>query len=573
MNRRCFLAALVNPPAVPASPAPASSAPAPQETAHAAPPAITMRTGGHGERVSLLGYGAMRYPTVDGSHANVRHGGSDRPIDTALVQRQIDYCIAHGVNYFDTSPVYCRGESEKVLGDALAKHPRDKWFVATKLSNFNAKTHSFEASREMYETSKRLLHTDHLDFYLLHSIGGGKTPEEGVKLFNARFIDNGILDFLLKEREAGRIRNLGFSFHGQEAVFRHALSLHDKVHWDFVQIQLNWVDWHHAKEVNKRNVNAETLYNLLDGRGIPVVIMEPLLGGRLAKVKESVSRKLSSLDPAATPAQWSFRFAGSFPRVLTVLSGMTYLEHIEENVRTYSPLRPLDGRERDALERAARAFLSDDDIPCTGCNYCMPCPYGLDIPGIFDFWNQAVVEDRLPDDPGDPRYLSDRSRFLHDYAKVIPYLRQAQRCIGCRQCASHCPQAIDIPAKIRKVDNLVESLKRHDPNHDPSGIPCMLCDKCVTHCPRGLDIPGIFGLWNRAMKEGWLPIDPLAPDFAKNGRRFIRAYSRVSAGFRQAQRCVGCGLCMPHCPQAIDIPAMMLKVDGLVERIKRSCRV
>ena len=162
MNRRSFFAALVNPPA------PAAGA-APQNAA------ITTRTGAHGERVSLLGYGAMRYPTVDGSHANTHHGGSNAAIDTAAVQRHIDYCIEHGVNYFDTSPAYCRGESEKVLGDALAKHPRDKWFVATKLSNFNPKTHSFEASREMYENSKRLLRTDHLDFYLLHSIGGGPT--------------------------------------------------------------------------------------------------------------------------------------------------------------------------------------------------------------------------------------------------------------------------------------------------------------------------------------------------------------------------------------------------------------
>ena len=578
MNRRSFFAALVNQPAPPAGRAPvAPPAPAPQKVVPAAEPAsasgIAVRTGSHGERVSLLGYGAMRYPTVDGSHANTHRGGSNAPIDTEMVQRHVDYCIAHGVNYFDTSPVYCRGESEKVLGDALAKHPRDKWFVATKLSNFNAKTHSFEASREMYETSKRLLRTDHIDFYLLHSIGGGATPEEGVKLFNKRFIDNGILEFLLKERAAGRIRNLGFSFHGQEAVFRHALTLHDRVHWDFVQIQLNWVDWHHAKEVNKRNVNAETLYNLLDARGIPVVVMEPLLGGRLAKVKESVSRKLASLDPAATPAQWSFRFAGSFPRILTVLSGMTYLAHIEENVRTYSPLRPLDGRERDALERAARSFLSDDDIPCTGCNYCMPCPYGLDIPGLFNFWNQAVVEGRLPDDPDDPRYWTDRSRFLRDYAAEIPYLRQAQRCIGCRQCAPHCPQSIDIPAKIRKVDGLVEKLKRHGPGRVPAGIPCTSCGTCAAHCPRGLDISGIFGLWNRAQKEGWLPLDPRAPDFARNGRRFLRAYSRVTAGFRQAKRCIGCGLCAPHCPQFIDIPAQLLKVDGLVERLKRDRRV
>ena len=441
MNRRSFFAALVNPPSA------------------AETPAMTMRTGAHGERVSLLGYGAMRYPTVDGSHANNFRGGSNAPIDLPLVQRQIDYCIEHGVNYFDTSPAYCRGESEKVLGTALAKHPRDKWFVATKLSNFNPKTWSHEASKKMYETSLRLLHTDHIDFYLLHSIGGG--GKDSMKVFNGRFIDNGMLDFLLKEREAGRIRNLGYSFHGDEKIFRHALAMHDKVHWDFIQIQLNWVDWHHAKEVNPRNFNAETLYNLLDERGIPAVIMEPLLGGRLAKVNERVMRKLVPLDPAATPAQWSFRFAGTKPRVLTVLSGMTYLEHVVDNVKTYSPLKPLGEREFAALERAAAAFLSDDSIPCTACNYCMPCPYGIDIPGIFGYWETALADDALPDDPTDPSYAEKRRRFLLGYDQFLERLRRAERCTGCGHCKPHCPQAIDIPAMLRKVDRFIEKLRRN----------------------------------------------------------------------------------------------------------------
>ena len=420
---------------------------------------MTTREDGHGQRVGLLGYGAMRYPTVDGSHANVNRGGSKAPIDLPQVQRQIDACIRLGVNYFDTSPVYCRGESEKVLGDCLAKHPREKWLVATKLSNFNAKLQTFEASRQMYETSFRLLRTDRIDYYLLHSIGGG--GKDAMKLFNARFIDNGMLDFLVKERAAGRIRNLGFSFHGSEEVFRHALSLHDRVHWDFVQIQLNYVDWRHAREANPRNVNAERLYGLLAERNIPVVVMEPLLGGRLAKLTPSALRKLAPVDPAATPAQWAFRFAGSLPGVLTVLSGMQYMEHIEENAATYSPLKPLEDRDRVVLERAARAYLSDDTIPCTGCDYCMPCPYGLDIPSVFSCWNQALAEDRLPDDPEDPDYAAYRRRFLIGYERSVPKLRRAERCIGCGRCAPHCPQSIDIPAMLRKVDAFVENLRRN----------------------------------------------------------------------------------------------------------------
>ncbi len=440
VNRRGFFAALVNPP--------------PKAT-----PSMTRRRGTHGEQVGLLGYGAMRYPTVDGGHANSFRGGSNAPIDLPLVQRQIDYCLAHGVNYFDTAPVYCRGESEKVLGDCLAKHPREKWLVATKLSNFAEKFHSFAGAKGMYAASFKNLRTDHIDFYLLHSIGGG--GKDAMRLFNRRFIDNGMLDFLLQERAAGRIRNLGFSFHGSEEVFRHALALHDKVKWDFAQIQLNFVDWRHAKEVNPRNVNAETLYGLLAAKGIPVVVMEPLLGGRLAKFNYAVQRRLTPLDPVATPANWSFRFAGTPPGVLTVLSGMTYLEHIEENVKTYSPLKPLEARETVALERAARAFVADDSISCTSCNYCMPCPYGLDIPGIFSCWNTALAEDRLPDDPRDPDYARHRRQFLIDYARAIPKLRRAERCTGCGRCTAHCPQAIEIPAMIRKVDAFVEKLRRN----------------------------------------------------------------------------------------------------------------
>jgi predicted aldo/keto reductase-like oxidoreductase len=311
----------------------------------------------------------------------------------------------------------------------------------------------------MYENSRRNLKTDVIDFYLLHSIGGGGA--NAMKVFEQRFVANGMLDFLVKERAAGRIRNLGFSFHGSEEVFLYALSLHEKIHWDFAQIQLNWVDWRHASTLNPRNLPAEKLYGWLTERKIPVVVMEPLLGGRLARLKTSIMNRLSAHEPGATAANWAFRFAGSHPNVLTVLSGMTYMRFIEENVRTYSPLAPLSPEAFQVLERAARQFLSDDSIGCTACNYCMPCPYGLDIPTLFSVWNAALTEDRFPDDPADPAYPAFRRKFLADYARHVPSLREAARCLGCGRCTPHCPQAIDIPAQIYRVDQLVERLRRN----------------------------------------------------------------------------------------------------------------
>lgn len=198
-----------------------------------------------GERVSLLGYGCMRWPTVSGSD----------DIDQEMVNALVDHAIAHGVNYFDTSPAYCRGHSEHATGVALSRHPRDKYFIATKLSNFAPSTWSREASMAMYRNSFRELQVDYIDYLLLHGVGMGSGMEE----FEARYIDNGMLDFLLAEREAGRIRNLGFSYHGDIAVFDHLLAQHDRYKWDFVQIQLNYVDWKHAKEVNTRNTDAEYL--------------------------------------------------------------------------------------------------------------------------------------------------------------------------------------------------------------------------------------------------------------------------------------------------------------------------
>ena len=409
-----------------------------------------------GERVSLLGYGCMRWPTVSGQSA--RDDGSD--IDQEMVNRLVDYAIEHGVNYFDTSPAYCRGFSERATGIALSRHPRDKYFIATKLSNFAQQTWSREASIAMYRKSFRELQVDYIDYMLLHSVGQGAAGLDGMTAFEERYIRNGILDFLVAEREAGRIRNLGFSYHGDVAVFDRLLSEHDKYKWDFVQIQLNYVDWKHAKEVNARNTDAEYLYGELASRGIPAVIMEPLLGGRLSNVHDHIAAKLKQRTPEASVASWAFRFAGTWPGVLTVLSGMTYMEHLQDNIRTYAPLEPLNDSEMDFLEETAQAMLRYPTIPCNDCKYCMPCPYGLDIPGILLHFNKCINEGRMPSSSQDAGYRQARKAFLVGYDRSVPRLRQADHCIACRQCNPHCPQNIDIPRQMKRIDRFVEDLKQ-----------------------------------------------------------------------------------------------------------------
>lgn len=404
-----------------------------------------------GEKVSILGYGCMRWPDLDGGA-----GRSDADLDQETINSLVDFAIAHGVNYFDTSPAYCKGRSEAATGIALSRHPREKFFIATKLSNFAPQTWSREASLKMYHDSFKNLQVDYIDYLLLHGVGMG----DGMEEFNKRYIDNGVLDYLLKEREAGRIRNLGFSYHGDIAVFDHLLANHDKYKWDFVQIQLNYLDWHHAKEINPRNTDAEYLYTELAKRNIPAIIMEPLLGGRLSNVPDHIVSRLKQQEPERSVASWAFRYAGSFPNVLTVLSGMTYMEHLQDNLRSFCPLKPLTDSDREFLYDTADLMVQYPTIPCNDCKYCMPCPYGLDIPAILLHYNKCVNQGNVPESQQAENYREARQAFLVGYDRSVPKLRQASHCIGCNQCSPHCPQSIDIPRELHRIDNFVEHLKQ-----------------------------------------------------------------------------------------------------------------
>ncbi|WP_455584183.1 aldo/keto reductase [Bacteroides sp.] len=404
-----------------------------------------------GEKVSILGYGCMRWPIV----AKGSSGDNQDDIDQDMVNELVDYALAHGVNYFDTSPAYCKGRSEHATGIALSRYPRDRYFIATKLSNFSPDTWSREASIAMYHNSLKELQVDYLDYMLLHGIGMG-----GMEAMKNRYLDNGILDFLIGERKAGRIRNLGFSYHGEIEVFDYLLSRHDEIKWDFVQIQLNYVDWKHAKEVNPRNTDAEYLYGELVKRNIPAVIMEPLLGGRLSNVPNHIVSRLKQRRPEDSVASWAFRFAGSPENVLTVLSGMTYMEHLQDNLRTYSPLIPLTDDDRAFLEETAQLMLKYPTVPCNDCKYCMPCPYGIDIPSILIHYNKCVNEGNVPKSSQDENYREARRAFLVGYDRSVPRLRQADHCIGCNQCVPHCPQNIKIPEELHRIDQFVEQLKQ-----------------------------------------------------------------------------------------------------------------
>ena len=403
---------------------------------------MTYRTNkGNGDKVSILGYGCMRWPMIKDDNGR-------EIVDQEAVNSLVDYAMAHGVNYYDSSPVYLQGQSEQATGIALSRYPRDSYFVATKLSNFSNSTR--ENSIEMYRMSLKNFQTDYIDYYLLHSMGDLNTVR-------TRFVDNGMMDFLMEERKAGRIRNLGFSFHGTAEGFDELMAEHEKYHWDFVQIQLNYVDWRHA---SGRNAQAEYLQQELDKRGIQSVIMEPLLGGRLSKVPQYVADRLKERNPQGSVASWAFRFAGSQPGVLCVLSGMTYMEHLQDNVKTFSPLVTLTESELEFLDETAGIIKEYPTIPCNDCKYCMPCPYGIDIPAILLHYNKCVNAGEVAESINDEGYKKARRAYLVSYDRAVPKLRQASRCIGCNQCMSHCPQSINIPRELQKIDRYVENLKQ-----------------------------------------------------------------------------------------------------------------
>ena len=366
---------------------------------------------GSGEQISLLGFGMMRLPNNQDE-----------------VNKLVDYAIEHGVNYYDTAPMYMGGQSEVLMGNALSRHPRNKYYVATKMSNQNRRTWAFEDSKAMYERSMEKLKVDYIDYYLLHGIGGGMDSLKG------RFLDNGVLDFLLKERKEGRIKHLGFSYHGDVRDFDWLLDHQDEYHWDFVQIQMNFLDWRHASMRGGRrsDADAEYLYDKCEKTGVQCVVMEPLRGGAFGRMAQELTDQLKAVRPDDSTARWAFRWVGSYPNILTTLSGMNRMDHLEENVKTFSPLEVCTEAENKLLAKIADEMSGVPTIPCTTCEYCMPCPYAAD-------------------------YAERKQKFMDGYKKALPEEKNwAYACQDCEECLSKCPQQIRIPNQLARI---VETLR------------------------------------------------------------------------------------------------------------------
>jgi len=411
-----------------------------KKTGTVAPNRMTYRVQhGSGEQISLLGFGMMRLPN-----------------NQEEVDRLVDYAIEHGVNYFDTAPMYMGGQSEVLTGNSLSRFPRDKYFVATKMSNQNRRLWSFNESKRMYEQSFERLKVDYIDYYLLHSIGGG-----GMDTLKGRFLDNGVLEFLLKERKEGRIKHLGFSYHGDVRPFDYLLDHQDEYHWDFVQIQMNFLDWRHASMGRgwKKDADAEYLYNKCEKTGVQCVIMEPLRGGAFGRMASELADRLKAVRPDDSTARWAFRWVGSYPNILTTLSGMNRMDHLVDNVQTFSPLEVCTESENVLLAEIADQMSGYPTIPCTTCAYCMPCPYGVDIPGNFAYYNDAVNEHILPlPEKTAADYAARKKQFADGLQKALPKVETwARSCTDCEECLAKCPQQIRIPNQMARIVELLRA--------------------------------------------------------------------------------------------------------------------
>lgn len=355
-------------------------------------------------KLSALGMGAMRLPVID---------GDDARIDESAASEMVDYAMKQGINYFDTAWGYHNGESESVMGRALARYPRESFYLATKFPGYDLSNMS--KVEEIFEKQLEKCGVDYFDFYLFHNV---------CEMNIDAYLDSqyGIYEYLKKQKENGRIRHLGFSAHGSCEVMKRFLDAYGK-DMEFCQIQLNYLDWSFQ--------DAKGKIALLKEHNIPVWVMEPLRGGKLASLPKEQEEVLRALRGEESVPAWAFRFLQSLPEVKVVLSGMSNMEQLKENIRTFSEDKPLNEQEMSAILAIADKLLEKDVLPCTACHYCVShCPKKLDIPELLSLYNE---------------HCFSGGGFLAPMALMaIEQEKQPTACIGCRSCEAVCPQGIKI---------------------------------------------------------------------------------------------------------------------------------
>lgn len=367
-----------------------------------------------GLNISRLGMGNMRLPTIGDQK------GPGAPIDTERAQEIIDYVYENGVNYFDTAYMYHDGKSEGFIGEALKKYPRESFFLASKMPGFMLKPG--QAPAEIFEEQLQRCQVDYFDFYLCHNVS-----EMTVDVYNDEKL--GIIPYLLEQKKAGRIRHLGFSSHGKPETLAAFLDKWDC--FEFVQIQLNYLDW--------TLQDAKQQYEIITGHGLPVWVMEPCRGGRLASLSPEEDELLKAACPDKSIASWAFRYVQTLPGVQVILSGMTQLDQAEDNIATFNEYSPLSDAESKTLNDAVELFKSKVNVPCTGCRYCDGCPQGLDIPELLSLYNEFCIA---------PGPMMELDRMDKD--------KLPANCIACGSCSKKCPQSIDIPGAMAKFTELIE---------------------------------------------------------------------------------------------------------------------
>lgn len=365
-----------------------------------------------GKEISRLGYGGMRFPK----------NGDEVDMDAAVQLLRKAYEM--GINYFDTAMVYHKGESEKIFGKAFEPYPRDSYLIADKMSIWLCSDE--EDMKARFYNQLKTLKTDYIDFYLVHSLN--RNHYKKVK-------DLHCVEFLQQMKQEGKIKHLGFSFHDTYQVFTQILNDYT---WDFVQIQLNYLDWH--------NQGAEQLYRELERRNLPVMVMEPVRGGYLATIDSERAKPFLELEPQRSIASWAIRWVESLPQVAVVLSGMSDLQQLEDNVATMTHFEPMNEQELAAINRVVEEIRKVNEIPCTGCRYCMDCPMGVDIPEIFSIYSQYKI-------------FGKEKAFVQDYEEVVEHGNGAEHCVRCMACTTKCPQMIAIPDKLEMIAKLYAQKK------------------------------------------------------------------------------------------------------------------